>query len=129
MLVCASVCRSIFRGLTYKIVGIKSTHNLTDPYPGQLVPTMETLTRNQSLGYELTHAFHGERSTRNLGQFLTISSTKYYSVFFHIIWQNRLTPYPNLELSLLFYSMNRSTNNKSLTINKRVHVKYSFLHK
>ena len=50
---------------------------------------MEKSTRNQSLGYELTHAFQGERSTRTLGQFLSIS-TKYYSGFF----SHNLATYP-----------------------------------
>ena len=55
-----------------------------------IVTTMEKSTRNQSLGNELTHAFQGERSTRTLGQFLTIS-TKYYSVCSH-----NLATYPYL---------------------------------
>ena len=54
------------------------TRNQVNPYPGSpLVTTLEKSTRNQSLGYELTHAFQGERSTRNLGEFLASSSTKY----------------------------------------------------
>ena len=58
------------------------TRNQVNLYPGSpLVTTMEKSTRNQSLGYELTHAFQGERSTCTLGKFLTISSTKYYLVF------------------------------------------------
>ena len=60
-----------------KTEGIKSTRNLTDSYPGSpLVTTMEKSTRNQSLGYELTHAFQWERSTSTLGKFLTIFRKK-----------------------------------------------------
>ena len=59
--------------------------NQVNPYPGSpLVTTFEKSTRNQSLGYELTHAFQGERSTRNLGEFLASSSTKYHSVFISV---------------------------------------------
>ena len=55
------------------------TRTQVNPYPGSpLVPTMEKSTCNQSLGYELTHAFQGERLTRTLGQYLTISINKYY---------------------------------------------------
>ena len=58
------------------------TRNQVNPYPGSpLVTTFEKSTRNQSLGYELTHAFQGEKSTRTLGEFLASSSTKYYSGF------------------------------------------------
>ena len=40
------------------------TCNQVNLYPGSpLVTTMEKSTRNQSLGYELTHSFQGERST------------------------------------------------------------------
>ena len=43
------------------------TRNQVNPYPGSpLVTTFEKSTRNQSLGYKLTHAFQGEKSTRNL---------------------------------------------------------------
>ena len=60
------------------------TRNQVNPYPGSpLVTTMEKSTRNQSLGYELTHAFQGESSTWTMDKFLkTISSSKYYSYFF-----------------------------------------------
>ena len=70
---------------TWRNLGIKSTltwptRNQVNPYPGiPLVTTFEKSTRYQSLGYELTHAFQGERSTRNLGKILASSSIKYYS--------------------------------------------------
>ena len=42
------------------------TRNQVNPYPGSsLVTTFEKSTRSHSLGYELTHAFKGESSTRN----------------------------------------------------------------
>ena len=73
-----------------------ATRNQVNLDPGSpLVTTFEKSTHNQSLGYELTRAFQGEKSTHNQGKFLCSSSTKYYSVFvgfflfFYKIWQNR----------------------------------------
>ena len=77
----------IFKGFLFKKVSSQlvtwPTRTQVNLYPGSPpAPTMEKLTRNQSLGYELTRAFQGESQLVLLhGQFLTIS-TKYYSVLF-----------------------------------------------
>ena len=89
-------------------------------YPGSpLVPTKEKSTRNQSLGYELTHPLKGEKSTRTLVLFGTVSSTKYYSVFtnlciiYYFIWRNNVL-FTNLHSSHLGIIMMDSTQQNIL---------------
>ena len=53
---------------------------------GEPISTVYDPDDHRATVFQLIKPFTGERSTRTLGQFLSIS-TKYYSVFFHIIWQ------------------------------------------
>ena len=83
----------------YAYTGIKSTRTLTNPYPGQ---GKSTHTHNGEVSSKaVTWLRVDPRLTR--GEFNSYpgpifnyhsSSTKYYSVFFHTIWQNRWVPYP-----------------------------------